>query len=87
VSGSAAAEAAVELAVELVRTDSVNPGLVPGAAGEAAIAGLLARRLERGGFAVETVGGAILGGCRLVQQGYPFNYGGGQVHWRVSRGA
>jgi acetylornithine deacetylase/succinyl-diaminopimelate desuccinylase-like protein len=55
VSGSAAAEAAVELAVELVRTDSVNPGLVPGAAGEAAIAGLLARRLERGGFAVEVV--------------------------------
>ena len=54
-SESAAAEAAVELAVELVRTDSVNPGLVPGAAGEAAVAGLLARRLERRGFAVETV--------------------------------
>ena len=43
------------MAVELVRTDSVNPGLVPGAAGEAAVAGLLARRLERGGFAVEVV--------------------------------
>ena len=55
VSGSAAAEAAVELAVELVRTDSVNPGLVPGAAGEASVARLLARRLERGGFAVEVV--------------------------------
>src|ERR1022692_1029651 len=55
VSGSAAAAAAVELAVELVRTDSVNPGLVPGAAGEAAVAWLLARRLERGGVAVEKV--------------------------------
>ena len=54
-SGSTAAEAAVKLAVALVRTDSVNPGLVPGAAGEAAIAGLLARRLDRGGFAVQLV--------------------------------
>lgn len=54
-SGSVAAEAAVGLAVELVRTDSVNPGLVPGAAGEAAVAGLLARRLERGGFDVQVV--------------------------------
>jgi len=50
VSGSVTAAAAVGLAVDLVRTDSVNPGLVPGAAGEGAVAGLLARRLERGGF-------------------------------------
>jgi acetylornithine deacetylase len=50
-----AAAAAVGLAVELVRTDSINPGLVPGAAGEAAVAGLLARRLERSGFAVDLV--------------------------------
>jgi acetylornithine deacetylase len=55
VSGSTAAEAAVGLAVELVRTDSVNPGLVPGAAGEAAVAELLAGRLEHSGFAVELV--------------------------------
>ena len=46
---------AVGLAVQLVRTDSVNPGLVPGAAGEAAVAGLLARRLERAGFGVQLV--------------------------------
>jgi acetylornithine deacetylase/succinyl-diaminopimelate desuccinylase-like protein len=49
------AAAAVGLAVELVRTDSINPGLVPGAAGEAAVAALLARRLERSGFAVDLV--------------------------------
>ncbi len=55
VNGSVAAAAAVGLAVELVRTDSINPGLVPGAAGEAAVAGLLARRLERSGFAVDLV--------------------------------
>jgi acetylornithine deacetylase/succinyl-diaminopimelate desuccinylase-like protein len=55
VNGSVAAAAAVGLAVELVRTDSINPGLVPGAAGEAAVAALLARRLERSGFAVDLV--------------------------------
>jgi acetylornithine deacetylase len=54
-SGSVTAAAAVGLAVELVRTDSINPALVPGAAGEAAVAGLLARRLERGGFDVRLV--------------------------------
>jgi acetylornithine deacetylase/succinyl-diaminopimelate desuccinylase-like protein len=54
-SGSVAADAAVDLAVELVRVDSVNPGLVPGAAGETAIACLLAGRLERSGFAVQMV--------------------------------
>ncbi len=54
-SASVAAEAAVDLAVELVRIDSVNPGLVPGAAGEGATVGLLTRRLERSGFAVQVL--------------------------------
>ncbi|QKE85471.1 M20/M25/M40 family metallo-hydrolase [Arthrobacter sp. NEB 688] len=48
-------EAAAALAVELVATDSVNPGLVPGAAGEAAVVALLARRLEASGFATHHV--------------------------------
>lgn len=52
---SVTAEAAVELAVELVRTDTVNPGLVPGAAGEGAAVDLLVRRLERSGFGVQVV--------------------------------
>jgi acetylornithine deacetylase len=62
VSDSATATAAVDLAVRLVRTDSVNPGLVPGAAGEAEVAVLLTGLLERAGFAVTVVqasGGAI----------------------------
>lgn len=37
----------------LVATDSVNPSLVPGAAGEGAIADLVARELRRLGLAVE----------------------------------
>jgi acetylornithine deacetylase/succinyl-diaminopimelate desuccinylase-like protein len=49
------ADAAVDLAVELVRIDSVNPALVPGAAGEARIADVLASRLSAGGFAVDVV--------------------------------
>ncbi len=53
--GSVTAAAAVGLAMQLVRTDSVNPALVPGAAGEAAVAGLLAQRLERAGFGVQLV--------------------------------
>ena len=57
-SGSVTAAAAVGLAVELVRTDSVNPALVPGAAGEAEAAGLLARRLARAGFDVQLVAAA-----------------------------
>ena len=55
VTESAAADAAVDLAVELVRVDSVNPGLVTGAAGEHAVVDLLARRLAGCGFAVEVV--------------------------------
>ncbi|WP_404352910.1 M20/M25/M40 family metallo-hydrolase [Phycicoccus jejuensis] len=40
----------VALTAELVATDSVNPGLVPGAAGEAAVVDLLDRRLAASGF-------------------------------------
>ena len=36
---SAVADAAVDLTEALVRLDTVNPGLVPGAAGERAAAG------------------------------------------------
>jgi hypothetical protein len=43
----AAADLAVDLAVELVRIDSVNPALVPGAAGEGRIIEVLAGRLAR----------------------------------------
>jgi acetylornithine deacetylase len=48
-------EAAVDLAIELVAVDSVNPGLVPGAAGEAAVVELLRARLEAAGFRCEVV--------------------------------
>ncbi len=44
---------AVALARELVRVDSRNPALVPGARGEAEVAGVLASVLEAWGFAVE----------------------------------
>src|SRR4051794_39134200 len=49
------ARAAAELAVELVRIDSVNPALVPGAAGEGAIVAHLAERLGSRGFDVDVV--------------------------------
>jgi acetylornithine deacetylase len=48
-------DAAVALTAELVAVDSVNPGLVPGAAGEAGIVEMLGRRLERRGFRTEVV--------------------------------
>lgn len=48
-------DAAVELAAQLVRLDTVNPGLVPGAAGERAAVDLLRRRLDAAGFACEVV--------------------------------
>lgn len=51
-------ERAVTLARELVGIDSVNPGLVPGAAGEAEIAGHLRERLAAQGFATTLVGPA-----------------------------
>jgi acetylornithine deacetylase len=43
----------VDLLSELVSIDSVNPGLVPGAAGEAQVARLVAGWLERAGLEVE----------------------------------
>jgi acetylornithine deacetylase len=55
VTGGGVADAAVELAVELVQIDSVNPSLVPGAAGEAAAVDRLAQRLGAGGFEVDLV--------------------------------
>lgn len=48
----------VELARELIRIDSVNPQLVPGAAGEAAIAGWCAGWLGAHGFEVHRLGTA-----------------------------
>src|ERR1043165_6191858 len=54
---SALADAALtELAAQLVAIDSVNPDLVPGAAGEAEIASFVASWCERAGLAVEIVG-------------------------------
>ena len=46
---------AIELLTQLVGIDSVNPGLVPGAAGEAEIVGFLAARLEAQGFSIHHV--------------------------------
>lgn len=54
----AVADAAVDLAVELVRIDSVNPALVPGAAGEGAIIDLLAGRLADPGAELEIIDAA-----------------------------
>jgi acetylornithine deacetylase len=51
----AVAEATVDLAVQLVAMDTVNPGLVPGAAGEAAAVDLLRVRLEAAGFDCDVV--------------------------------
>jgi acetylornithine deacetylase len=48
---------AVALLGELVGIDSVNPGLVPGAAGEARIVAHLRDRLERAGFETTVVTG------------------------------
>jgi acetylornithine deacetylase len=47
--------AVVDLLAELVGIDSVNPGLVPGASGEARIVGHLGQRLAAAGFAVTVV--------------------------------
>jgi acetylornithine deacetylase len=51
---TAKSESLVELAAELVAIDSVNPDLVPGAAGEGEIARFVATRLEGAGLEVET---------------------------------
>ena len=48
-------DAVVDLTRRLVAFDSVNPGLVPGAAGEAPVARFLAGRLAGSGFEVELV--------------------------------
>ncbi len=48
-------QVAVELAAQLVGVDSVNPGLVAGAAGEGRIVELLRARLAAAGFATEVV--------------------------------
>jgi acetylornithine deacetylase len=59
----------VELARELVRIDSVNPQLVPGAAGEAEIAGWCADWLDARGFEVHRLGtaqGSIPSGPTIV---------------------
>jgi acetylornithine deacetylase len=50
-----AADAAVALLEELVAIDSVNPGLVPGAAGEGAIVAALQQRLSSQGFTTAIV--------------------------------
>jgi len=42
-----------ELLALLVACDSTNPSLVPGGAGESAVAALVAQRLEAAGLAVE----------------------------------
>ncbi len=47
-----ALQGAAELVADLVAIDSVNPGLVPGGAGEAAIAAFTADWLERAGLDV-----------------------------------
>jgi len=49
------AESAVELLKELIGIDSVNPGLVPGAAGESQIVAFLQQRLSSAGFSTEVV--------------------------------
>lgn len=49
------------LAVELVATDSVNPGLVPGAAGERSLVDLLAARLGSAGFVTTEVAADLPG--------------------------
>ena len=48
-------EDAVALTSELVAIDSVNPGLVPGAAGESDIVEHLRNRLSRSGFETHLV--------------------------------
>lgn len=48
-------ERAVALAAELVAIDSVNPGLVPGAAGEAAVVEHLRARLAGAGFETHVI--------------------------------
>ena len=46
---------AARLAADLVRIDSVNPALIPGAAGETEVAGFVARWLQRAGLEVDVI--------------------------------
>ena len=54
-SAAQAADRAIDLLSDLVSIDSVNPGLVPGAAGETRIVEALSARLRRSGFTVTVV--------------------------------
>jgi acetylornithine deacetylase len=56
------AEAAVALTAELVAIDSVNPGLVPGAAGENEMVGYLRARLDAADFSTYVVEAEGTGG-------------------------
>ncbi len=51
-SRSAPVDDAEQLLASLIALDSTNPSLVPGGAGESAVAGLVAERLQRAGLAV-----------------------------------
>jgi acetylornithine deacetylase len=59
----------VALTATLVGVDSVSPSLVPGAAGEAAVAALVAARLARSGFAVRAVGSAERPSVIAIREG------------------
>src|SRR5215469_10107949 len=64
-----------ELLSELVAIDSVNPDLVPGAAGEQAIAAFVANWLERAGLDV-TLDEPVPGRSNVV--GVAYGTGGGR---------
>ena len=70
------ASAVAELAAELVRIDSVNPELVPGAAGEGEIARFVASWLESAGLTV-TLGEAAPGRPNVI--GLARGSGGGRT--------
>ncbi|MBX3195381.1 MAG: M20/M25/M40 family metallo-hydrolase [Schumannella sp.] len=59
-------DAVVELTRALVGIDSVSPSLAPGAAGESAIADVVADRLAAAGFEVRTVEAAVPGRPSVV---------------------
>src|SRR5260221_10296298 len=67
-------QAVLDLLADLVRIDSVNPLLVPGAAGEAEIAAFVARRLEGSGLAVRV--GEVAHGRPNVTARLPGSGGG-----------
>jgi len=63
---SAVEAAAVELLSELVGIDSVNPGLVPGAAGEKRVVEHLEQRIRRSGFTTTVVPSGVDGRPSLL---------------------